>query len=64
MWVPEAGNRHIPSASFAPPSLAPLTADFGPSTVLFQGRNDAAPGTSRSPALPQTPILDESASLY
>ncbi len=30
--------------------MAPLTADVDPSTVLFQGRHDAALGTSRSPA--------------
>jgi len=45
------GNRHIPSASFASPSVAPLTADVVPSTVLFQGRHDAASETSRSPAV-------------
>jgi len=31
--------------------MTPVAADFGPSTVLFQGRIDAASGTSRSPAL-------------
>jgi len=29
--------------------MTPVAADFTPSTVLFQGRNDAASGTSRSP---------------
>jgi hypothetical protein len=48
----QAGNRHIPSASFASPSMAPLTADVDPSAVLLQGRHDAAAGTSRSPAFP------------
>jgi len=52
----EAGNRHIPSATFAPPSMAPLTADVGPSAVLLQDRHDAAPGISRSPAFPESSI--------
>jgi hypothetical protein len=30
--------------------------DFAPSTVLFQGQNDAASGTSRSPALYSEPF--------
>jgi hypothetical protein len=47
----KAGNRHISSAPFASPSLVSLTADVDPSTVLFQGRHDAASGTSRSPAI-------------
>jgi hypothetical protein len=43
--------------------MTPVAADFGPATVLFQGRNDAASETSRSPALyitlwhPKTKLL-------
>ena len=46
----QAGNRHIPSATFASPSMAPLTADVGPFPPMagLQGRHGAAAGTSRS----------------
>jgi len=53
----QAGNRHIPSATLASPSMAPLTADVDPSAVLLQGRHDAAAGTSRSPAFPEAAFL-------
>jgi len=45
----EPGKRHIPEATLPPSSVTPVAADFAPSTVLFQGQNDAASGTSRSP---------------
>ncbi len=53
-----AGKRHIPSATLAEPSMAQLTADFAPSAVLRQGQNDAATGTSRSPAGTKNRFLD------
>ena len=34
-----AGRRHILFTPFPSPSMAPVTADFGPSSVLIQGQN-------------------------
>ncbi len=34
-----AGRRHILFTSFPSPSMAPVTADFGPSSVLIQDQN-------------------------
>ena len=42
-----ARRRHIPFATFASPITASLTADFSPSAIPLQGKNDAAPGICR-----------------
>ena len=34
-----AGRRHLLFTSFPSPSMAPVTADFGPSSVLIQDQN-------------------------
>jgi hypothetical protein len=56
-WLPtksgyqEPGKRHIPEATLPPSSVTPVASDFGPfpPAAGFQGRNDAASETSRSP---------------
>jgi hypothetical protein len=47
-----AGLQGVLSATFATPSVAPLTADFGPFAVLHQGQNTPQPRTPLAPAFP------------
>ncbi len=58
------GEQHILFATFASPSVASLTADFGPSSILIQCQN--TPLREHAVLLPvvKEAILAKSVSLY
>jgi hypothetical protein len=54
---PSLRSLRLPSGTEA---TASLTADFFPSAIPLQGKNNATQGTSRPLALRQKPFLDKS----